>query len=347
MTRFRASGSSAGLLALAAALSTAACAAAADPVPYSSVPGPAPSPPAAPSADPPVLDLSAQPEPPAPPADARGLVPPGEDPVVASVDGIEVRAGEVSRFLFRYDPARALSVLNQILDARILEADAAARGVTLPAGEVEARTSGQLKDRETEIRVQYGPGTTLEQYLADRFGFTLEGYRRDLAALARLQALRDRLVRYESMGEERIRIRVLVLPDEAAARDAARRLREGADFSVLARAVSLAPADELPSYRRDEVAPPALAEELFSLEPGAVSRPVRVAREGREVYEVFKVVERLPARALPWAAAAEEVERGLKVRAVTPAEYLQWARRARERHGVKVLLEEPASPEKR
>ncbi len=324
------------------------CASGGDPVPYS-IPGADPSAASstAPSAalpdgpEPPVLDLSSAP--PAAPAalEPRGVLPPGDDPVIAEVDGLPLRAGEVSRFLFRYDPARALDVLNQLLDARVLEADAAARGVTLPAGEIEARTEEQVRRQEQEVRVQYGPAVTLGEYLRDRFGFSEEAYRADLATLVRLQALRDRLVRYEALREERIRIRVLVLTDEAAARDAARRLREGADFTALAKQVSLAGPSDLPSYRRDEIEPRELADELFSLEPGSVSRPVRVARDGRELFQVFKVVERNAPRDAPWSAVAEEVESGLKVRPVVPAEYLQWARRARERHGVKIRLEEP------
>jgi parvulin-like peptidyl-prolyl isomerase len=254
-----------------------------------------------------------------------------------------VRASEVARFLFRFDPGRALEGLNQILDERILRADAAALGITLPPGEVEARTEEQVRSRETEIRVQYGPEVTLERYLRERFGFTPEGFRKDTEALVRLQALRDRVVRFEASRQDRIRIRVLVLKDEAEAREAARRLREGADFSALARQVSLAPAEDLPPYRREDVQPPALGEELFALAAGEISRPVRVAKEGREVFEVFKVVETLPGRDLPWAGAAEGIERGLRTSPVTPAEYLQWARRARERHGVKVLLEEPGA----
>jgi len=325
-------------------LAAAGCASSPAPVPGAVPAREAADPAAPPGADPgePVLDVSGSPLPAASPAsEPRGLVPGGADPVVAEVDGVPVRAGEVARVLFRYDPSRALEVLNQILDARVLAADAAARGVTLPPGEIEARTEEQVRRQEQEVRVQYGPETTLERYLSDRFGFSLADYRRDLADLVRLQALRDRLVRYEAMGVERIRIRVLVVRDEAAARDAAARLRDGADFTALAKQVSLAPPGDLPFYGRDEIRPPELAAELFALEPGSVSRPVRVSREGREVFEVFKVVEHAAARDLPWSEAAEEVERGLKVRPVAPAEYLQWARRARERHGVRIHLEEP------
>ncbi len=326
-----------GALLLFFSSASSACSATTDPVPYSVSPSPAGGAEA-------VLDLAggaatlaAGPEEP------RGLPPAGDDPAVAVVDGVPVRASEVARFLFRFDPARALEGLNQILDERILEAEASALGIVLPPGEVEARTEEQVRARETEIRVQYGPGMRLDEYLRERFGFTVDSFRRDTAALVRLQALRDRAVRYEASRRDRIRIRVLVLADEAAAREAAASLREGADFASLARRVSLAPAEDLPPYAREDIRPPELAEELFSLDPGSVSRPVRVARDGRELFEVFKVVERTAGREVPWAEAAGEIERGLKERPVAPPEYLQWARGARERHGVKVLLEEPAA----
>ena len=330
---------------LLVAMAAAACSAPPEVMPPSSFapPGVEPGNPAE-SAGPlePVLDLSAHSFP-EPPADVRGRVPEaGEaDPVLAEVDGRPIRAGEVARFLFRFDPERALDALNQILDARILEEEAVARSLTLPPGEIEARTEARLRTQERELRIQYGPDLGLERYLGDRFGISMEVYREDVAALVRLQALRDRLVRLQALEEDRIRIRVLVVKDEEAAREAARRLREGADFTSLARQVSLVPPEDLPSYRREDIRPPELAAELFALGSGGVSRPVRVAEGDREVYEVFKVLEVRTGRPATWAEAAEGVEQGLRDRPVTPAEYLQWAGRARKRHGVRVHLEEP------
>ena len=330
------------LPALLLAVSAAACASG-PPAPYAgSSPYAAGG---APADDRPVLDLQGTAPLVAPSSEAepRGRLPAGDDPIVAEVAGAPVRASEVGRFLFRYDAGRALECLNQILDARILEADAAAAGIAVSREEVLARVEKEVRAREQETRVQYGPGFTLDAWLRDRYGFTLEDYRRDLAVLMRLQALKDRLVRFEAAREERIRIRVLVVPTEAAARDAERRLRDGADFTALARQVSMVPAEDLPSYTREGIQPPELAEELFALPAGGISRPVRVARGERELFEVFKVTERTPARDLPWPALAEEIEKDLRDRPVGVSDYLQWARGARKRHGVKVLLEEPAA----
>jgi len=306
-------------------------------------PDPAASPgPSAPD-ERPVLDLAAAAPTAVPPpaAEPLGRVPEGDDPKVADVDGVGVRASEVSRFLFRYDPGRALECLNQILDARILEADAAERGIAVSPEEVEARVEAEMRSREREIRVQFGPGVDMGTWLRERFGLSLAAYRADLAVLMRLQGLKERVVRYEAAREDRIRIRVLFVADEAAARDAARRLRDGADFTALAKQVSLVAVDDLPSYRREEIENAELAEELFAMGPGEISRPVRVTQGGKEIFQVYKVVEKSAARDLPWSALAAEIEKGLRERPVGLPEYVQWARRARERHGVKILLEDP------
>ncbi|MHC4821286.1 MAG: peptidylprolyl isomerase [Planctomycetota bacterium] len=278
--------------------------------------------------------------------EARGSIPAGENPVVAEVDGRPVTAADVARFLFQFAPERALDGLNQLVDGHVLEADAKAAGVTLPAGEVEARVSRELDDRETDLRVQFGPTMTLERYVTERFGVTVEAYRRQVAQLVRLQALRDRLVRLEQMKEDRIRIRVLVVDSEEKAREAARRLREGADFTSVARQVSLVQPTELPSYTRTDIEPEALSTELFGLGVGGVSRPVKVSRGDRDLYEVFKVVGMTRARNAPWSEVSGEIERGVREKPVTTAEYLQWARTARERHGVVIhLVEDGAASE--
>jgi peptidyl-prolyl cis-trans isomerase C len=325
---------------LAAAGFAVSCAAAPPPPPPLSSPGAG-----APDGRP-ALDLAGAP--PGPPEDGgaspAGALPAGEDPAVAIVDGLPVKASEVARFLFRFDPPAALRALEEVVNGRIVEADAAAAGITVPEEDVIARVEEQVRERQTEIRVQYGPSATLDAYLRESYGTDIASFRRDLAVLARRQALAERLVRWEGTREERIRIRLLVLPDEPAAREAAARLRDGADFAALARQVSLAPAEELPPFRRADVHPPALAEELFSLAPGEVSRPVRVAREDRELFQVFKVIERTPASTAPWGETAAALERGLRERPVGRAEYLQWARGARERHGVRSLLEPPVPP---
>src|SRR5258706_1774587 len=84
--------------------------------------------------DRPVLDLSGANLPSLPAdRDAKGVVPAGPgDVAIAEVDGVPVQASEITRFLFRFDSGRALDTLNQILDSRALDPDAAALGASVP-----------------------------------------------------------------------------------------------------------------------------------------------------------------------------------------------------------------------
>lgn len=324
------------LLALALALSASACSGP-DPIRYSTDgPGPRGAP-----DDRPVLDLGNTTTPlPSSAEEPRGRAPEGPNPVLATVDGTEVRAEEVARYLFRYNPEPAVEALQQLLEDRMLEGDAGALGVTLPEGEVEARTEEEVRNREKDIRIQFGPDVTLDRYLHEKFGIDRESFRREIAGLVRRWALRDRLARWEALREDSLRMRILITDTEEKARDAAASLRAGADFASVARQVSVVPPDELPPYRRAEIEPAALSEELFAMAPGDVSRPVRMPREGKELFWVFKIVERKEGRDVPYSQVAAEIEKGLSARPVGAAERRQWARRARERHGVKLFLEE-------
>jgi hypothetical protein len=73
---------------------------------------------------------------------------------------------------------------------------------------------------------------------------------------------------------------------------------------------------------------------LLGLEPGQVSAPQSLVEDGRTVWQVFRLVARLPARDVPYAEAAEEIEKGLARRPRETWEYEEWAQRARARHRI-------------
>ena len=105
---------------------------------------------------------------------------------------------------------------------------------------------------------------------------------------------------------ERVRLRQILVDDRATADRALRELRAGADFAAVAARVSSnagetfgGPGGEL---SRDEV-PPAFADTIFQLAPGAVSDVV----EADYGFLIFQVIERLPAQLLPLAAARGEI----------------------------------------
>lgn len=261
--------------------------------------------------------------------------------VLYRVGGVEITKAEVGDFVLRYVPERSGEVLTQLLDEALAELDAAREGVTLAPGLVDARVDAHLEATRREARVQYGTDVDLATVLERRFGSTVERYRRDAARLERTRLLIDRLALLDRRRVERVDLRVLVLPSETAAREALRRLREGADMALLASAERVRPPAAPPPLTRDEIGDPELAAKLFEAEPGDYIEPVAFSDPddpGRTFHQVFRVVRHLPASDRPWSELRDEIERELGAGARTgPREYLLWKRRAMERHGVEVL----------
>ncbi|MCU0293856.1 MAG: peptidylprolyl isomerase [Thermoanaerobaculaceae bacterium] len=89
----------------------------------------------------------------------------------------------------------------------------------------------------------------------------------------------------------RLRLRQLVLPDQAAAREARERLRKGEDFAVVSRQVSRAPNASqggLLGWVSSGQLPPEFEAAVFGLGPGELSEPVPTTAG----WHVFQVTER-------------------------------------------------------
>ncbi len=136
----------------------------------------------------------------------------------------------------------------------------------------------------------------------------------DVATLARNADVSeaDARTRYEQEATrfgtpERRTIQQIVFPDEAAATDAAKRLREGGvGFDQLAgeRGVDAASLT-LGTFTRAELFDPAVAAAAFALGPDAVSEPVR----GRFGTVLLRVTSITPASRKPFAEVEAEVRR--------------------------------------
>lgn len=223
------------------------------------------------------LLLTACPAPTAPP-DAVARVGDEAIPVTAFDAYLERNLGEEARGLA--SPVRS-RLLDQFLEEELLLRLAEERGLTLDGGSRRLAVDRLLRSVEAE-----GPSAeAVAAYYAEH--------------------------REEFRRPERVRLRQILLEDRATARQVREELVAGADFAAVARRASREPSAERGGDQgelaRDEL-PPSMAEVIFALEPGEISRVV----EADYGFHVFQVMERLPAEVLPLDAVADEIRRRLR-----------------------------------
>ncbi|WP_458095705.1 peptidylprolyl isomerase [Roseomonas sp. WA12] len=217
---------------------------------FAQAPAPAPATPAPASPAP----ATAAPATPAPAAAAA-------DPVVARVEGQEIRlsdvrdaAGELPDELKSAPPAMLYPL---IVDQLVAQKALVAR----------ARAEGLQNDPEVQRRVARATDQELQQALL----------RREVAPALTEEALRARYTRDSAnrQGEEEVHARHILVPTEAAAREALEEVRRpGADFAEIAKRRSTGPGAEqggdLGFFKKSDMIPE-FAEAAFGLQPGQIS----------------------------------------------------------------------------
>lgn len=317
------------MLALAAAAAAAACA---------SAEALEPSPPPSPLEARPRDDVSHSGTLPAPevPLAADAAVPlpvPAADAVLFRVDGRELTTADLGDFVLRFLPDSAAAALDQLRDEAVVLGEAARESVTVPDADVARGVDAYVEEKRRSARVQFGASTDFEKLLRERWGRDLAQFRADAARPVRTALLRDRLVRLDQLREDGVEVRVLVLPSEEAAREAALRLREGADMTRYADTAGLRrPAAPAP-YSRGEIPEKDLESRLYAASPGDVLDPVPfTAPDGVVAWQVFRVTRSWRGSAEPWESVAPRVLGSLSADAVTEAELGRWRARAYARH---------------
>jgi hypothetical protein len=258
---------------------------------------------------------------------------PSDDDVLVVVDGQAVRKTHLADFFVRFQRDRTREALTQIVDTLLVTAEGDREGVAVPPGKLEEAVEQTIESRRQELRKRSGGEVAWATYLKRTLGLEPEAYEAEVRHLLEVSMRLDRLIRLGQTRTERLDVRVIVVLEEDEARDVTRKLRGGADVVTLAREVSLAPLVAPPPIPVDEL-PEGLRQHLTALEPGQVSDPYRLEQDGREVWQVYRLVRRIEARDAPWSELAAEIEKGLERRPREPWEYEEWSRRARARHRI-------------
>ncbi|MBN2492375.1 MAG: peptidylprolyl isomerase [Planctomycetes bacterium] len=283
------------------------------------------------------------PEPPAP-AGPLGLdrAEPFWPDALACVDGAPVSKRDLAEFLCVSDPRLARLLVEDLAKLRVLRAEVERLGIEVPEDRLAVRMAAI--DREVEAAAR-GAGKSTADFIAERFGISLDVFRAAQRLKLRTLLAQERVVRYARILDDVVEGRILVVETRAAADRIVRQLGQGADFAALARRDSVHASKE-----RGGLLPPVgrwgvhaeLEEVLFALSPGGISAPVEIREEGRTLWVVLKSVQRIPARRVPYAAVRDEIERELEERPFEDLEAEGWIQHALRRHEVRILIPAPA-----
>lgn len=235
-------------------------------------------------------------------AQAPAPAPAGQDPVVARVDGAEIRLSELQ------DEATRLPEELRAMPAPMLMPLLLDQMITQKAITAAARAQGLANDPEVQARLRRAEEEALQQALITRA----------VAPQMTEEALRARYQREVAgrAAEEEVRARHILVPTEAEARTALTEARRpNADFAEVARRRSTGPGaregGDLGFFKRSDMIPE-FAAAAFAMQPGQISEnPVRT----QFGWHVIKVEER---RAVP-PPAFEDAREALRQRAFEEA----------------------------
>jgi peptidyl-prolyl cis-trans isomerase C len=182
--------------------------------------------------------------------------------------------------LAQLTPEVASAMLDQFTEEIILSEYAAAHGVEVPADKIAAAVRNEAGATVIEKRDEM----RREKLLASLASETPE------PSMPEIQAYYDQHQGDFRSGEE-VRVRQILVHDEALANDIVKQLRGGAPFEELSSRHSSAPnakrGGEIGFVSRGEL-PKMFEDEIFKLKPGQVSDPIQTDSS----FHIFRVDER-------------------------------------------------------
>jgi hypothetical protein len=252
-----------------------------------------------------------------------------------------VSYGDVARYLRTKDPDAFARGLEGLIIERVTLSEAGPMGVTVPRALVDRDTSKRMAAWEKNIRTaaleQSGEEVDPALWLQRVAGVSLAELRSWMEHHTEVELIQDRLVRYEALTSARVEVSLILLEDEARARDV-RTEAESGDFAALAKNNSIhttsAEGGRIPGALLPmDVSDPAVRDALFRARKGDVLGPFSTRSGEKTYYEIYKVEEVLLPRKGSYAELSKEVARDLETRPVAVAEYERWRMRVLVRHG--------------
>ena len=280
---------------------------------------------------------------------ARGSTP------VATIGRVAISKQDLADYWFDRYPEEYGRTLNALIDERIVSDRARRWHITVSPGALDKAVQTEVDARRKQLQEMYGKAVSLDTEVQRAYGVNLAAWQREiLRPRLRMAMLLNRVVRLDTRARDTVQARVIVMTDRARADGVARKLRSGADFSLIALRESEDPTaskgGQLPLISRGDLAFPGVEARLFEARSGQILGPLEVMVEGKPQFHIYKVIRRLS----PWrgdlATLGRRLEQDLDASPVTRSEFERW--RARSRRGLGVKLFRPdgrvwAAPEGR
>lgn len=205
-------------------------------------------------------------------AAAQEEAPAAEDPVVATVDGNEIRYSDVIRSAQSL-PAQYQQNLPQVFPALV------ERLIDMQLMEDRGRAEGLANDEQVKQRVAHAEAEAISQLWLQR----------RLEAAFTEEALDSAYERWleENPAQDEVKARHILVEEEEEAREIIAQLEEGEDFAALAETHSTDPSAEgrggdLGYFTHDRMVEP-FADAAFAMEPGTYSQEPVETRFGWHV----------------------------------------------------------------
>jgi len=266
------------------------------------------------------------------------LFTPAGDTVLAEVAGEKVWKTQLADLFFLMSPKLAGELLAELVKNHMLARELERLQVPIPEQEVEATLQRELEEQRNAVRVQYTGKVSFAEFIQEMFNRTEEEYVEAIRKVTRGLVGLARVIRYEQVLEDRAQARMISVRTRDKAEEIKKKLEEGADFIALAKKESVTPTAAegglLPVFGRGYLVPE-VEEVAFRLGEGEVSPILESGRDENRLYHLLRVVKRFPARNLPYAAVAAEIEQGLKTKKLEEFEVDAWRIRAERRYQVR------------
>lgn len=232
--------------------------------------------------------------------------------------------------------------LLQLIDRELIHQEAESRGIEVSAAEIDAALNAYRQDY---------PDDGFATMLGER-GLSLENWKNELRATLVMEKLLEETVypaldvsakeidayyqahKDEFNRPEQVRVRQILVADEAEGRRVLGLLRQGEDFAAMARAQSLSPdaqqGGDLGFFSRGEM-PAAFDEVVFDLPVGRLSDLV----QSEYGYHLFLVEEKKTAARLSKTEATAEIRTQLEA-GKREELYLEWLQTLRSQATIEV-----------